>query len=156
MLSGGLVCYNLYETRDGKAMSLSALEPAFWAAFCQSVEREDLLGEQFASALPGEPAYDELCALFRTRTRDEWHKMLADTDACCHPVYNLEEALASAPVQALGMLTEMGLRPPVQLSRQHMPAPTSAPLLGEHTDQILAELGYDDAALRDLRARGII
>ena len=156
MLSGGLVCYNLYETRDGKAMSLSALEPAFWVAFCQSVEREDLLGEQFAPALPGEPAYDELCALFRTRTRDEWHEMLGDTDACCHPVYDLEEALASAPVQALGMLTEMGLRPPVQLSRQHMPAPTSAPLLGEHTDQILAKLGYDDAALRDLRARGII
>ena len=141
---------SLWQERD----YVKALE-----AYLQVIEqsdREDLLGEQFAPALPGEPVYDELCALFRTRTREEWHEMLADTDACCHPVYDLEEALASAPVRALGMLTDVGLRPPVQLSDQRLPPPTPAPLLGQHTDQVLSELGYDEAMVDDLRSRGVV
>jgi len=155
-LSGGVVCYNLYETRDGRTMSLSALEPEFWAAFCQAVEREDLLGQQYATAHPGEPAYDDLCAIFRTRTRQEWLEMLGDTDACCQPVYTLEEALASVPVQALDMLAEVGLRPPVRLSGQRRTALATAPLLGEHTVEILTELGYDPTAVEELRVRGIV
>ena len=156
MLSGGLVCYNLYETRDGKTMSLSALEPAFWAAFCQSVGREDLLGEQFAPALPGEPAYDELCALFRTKTREEWKELLAGIDACCEPVYSLEEALASSPVQALQMVAEVGLLPPVRLSGQSTGRTAPAPPLGEDTAAILAELGYDAAQTEELREQGVV
>ncbi len=156
LLSGGLVCYNLYETRDGKTMSLSALEPQFWIAFCQAIGREDLLGQQYAPALPGEPAYVELCTLFRSRTRQEWLEILAGTDACCQPVYTLEEALASVPVQALDMLDEVGLRPPVRLSSQHRTAPTTAPQLGEHTAAILAELGYDASSVEELRVRGVV
>jgi crotonobetainyl-CoA:carnitine CoA-transferase CaiB-like acyl-CoA transferase len=155
-LSGGAVCYNIYETRDGGYMSLSALEPLFWGAFCQAVGREDLMGYQYAPALPGEPAYDELCALFLTRTRAEWLGELAGVDACCEPVYSVGEAIDSAAVQALHMLTQDGLRPAVQLSGQQTLAPTTTPLLGEHTAAILAELGYSNAALEELRARGIV
>jgi alpha-methylacyl-CoA racemase len=155
-LSGGLVCCNLYETRDGRIMSLSALEPEFWAAFCQAIGREDLLGQQLAPALPGEPAYDELCALFLSRTQQEWHELLEGVDACCEPVYSIEESLASAPVQALDMLTDEGLRPPVQLSRQPMQTATTAPLPGEHTAAILAELGYDTARLEELQSQGVV
>jgi len=155
-LSGGVVCYNLYETGDGGQMSLSALEPGFWIIFCQAIGREDLQGQQYAPAVPGEPAYDELCALFLTRTRQEWIEVLGGIDACCDPVYSVEEALASAPVQALDMLTEEGLRPPVQLSRQPVRTATTAPLLGEHTAAILAELGYDAARLDELQGKGIV
>ena len=155
-LSGGLVCYNLYETRDGGTMSLSALEPVFWATFCLAIEREDLQGQQFAPALPGEPVYDELCALFLTRTRQEWLEALAGVDACCEPVYSVEEAQASAPVQALDMLTDAGLRPPVRLSGKPIQTATTAPLLGEHTAAILTELGYDAARIEELRGRGVV
>jgi alpha-methylacyl-CoA racemase len=155
-LSGAVVCYNLYQTRDGGYMSLSAPEPEFWAAFCQAVGREDLMGEQFSPALPGEPTYDQLCALFLTRTRQEWLGLLAGTDACCDPVYGVGEALDSAPVQALNMLTADGLRPPVQFSSHRVRTPTAAPSLGEHGAEILAELGYDNAAQKELRGRGII
>ena len=154
-LTGGVVCYNLYETRDGGTMALSALEPGFWSIFCQAVGREDLTGEQYAPALPGEPAYDEICALFRTRTRQEWQELLSGVDACCDPVYSVEEALASAPVQALDMLSEQGLRPPVQFSRQAVERATPAPLLGEHTAAILAELGYDAGRVEELREQGV-
>jgi crotonobetainyl-CoA:carnitine CoA-transferase CaiB-like acyl-CoA transferase len=155
-LSGGAVCYNIYETRDGGYMTLSALEPPFWAAFCQAVGRDDLITRQFAPALSGEPVYDDLCAIFLTRTREEWLEILAGVDACCDPVYSVGEAIDSAAIQSLHMLTQDGLRPAVQLSGLQMPVPTAAPLLGEHTAPILAELGYSNAALEELQQRGII
>ena len=155
-LTGGVVCYNLYETRDGGIMALSALEPQFWIIFCQVIGREDLQEHQYAAAVPGEPAYDQLCALFLTRTRQEWIDLLEGLDACCDPVYSVEEALASAPVQALNMLTEEGLRPPLQLSSQPVRTATTAPLLGEHTAAILTELGYDAARLEELHGQGVV
>jgi alpha-methylacyl-CoA racemase len=155
-LNGGLVCYNIYETQEGGYMTLSALEPQFWAIFCQVVGRGDLLDRQFAPALPGEPAFEELCALFRTRSRQEWVQLLAGVDACCEPVYSLDEALSSAPVQALNMLADAGLLPPVRLSERPVEAEAPAPALGQHTSALLAELGYSDADLARLREQGTI
>jgi alpha-methylacyl-CoA racemase len=155
-LTGGLVCYNIYGTREGGYMTLSALEPEFWAAFCRAVGREDLLGQQFAPARPGEPAYEVLCTLFRSRTRSEWLEALAGVDACCEPVYSLEEALASPPVQALGLLTTAGLLPPVRLSGWPQPADRPAPVLGQHTLSLLAELGVDIGTVQALQAQGVV
>ena len=152
-LTGGLVCYHVYETGDGRYMTLAALEPQFWAAFCRAAEREDLMGQQFAPAVPGEPAYEELCMLFRTRTRAEWAEIV-EADSCCEPVYNVGEALASAPVQALGMLAGAGLLPPVRLSAQTGSSLGAAPALGQHTAEVLADLGYDEAAVEELREKG--
>jgi len=161
-LTGGVVCYHVYETRDGGYVTLAALEPQFWAAFCEAVGRERLAGQQFAPTVPGEPAYEEMCALFRSRTRREWAEMMAEVDGCCEPVYDVEEALASAPVQALEMLFGNGLLPPVRLSAQSTRSPIAeagrevAPALGQHTDPLLAELGYDAAAVEGLRERGVV
>ncbi len=68
---------------------------------------------------------------------------LAGADACCEPVYNIGEALASAPVQALGMLAGEELLPPVRLSAQPTRPAGHAPALGQNTAPLLAELGYD-------------
>ena len=155
-LTGGVVCYQIYETQDGGHVTLGSLEPQFWAAFCQAVGREDLLGEQFEPAIPGEPVYEELCALFRTHTRQEWVEALAGVDACCEPVHSVAEALASAPVRALGMLGGAGLLPPVSLSAQATLPSDIAPTLSQHTVSLLAELGYDAAAVEELREHGVV
>ena len=155
-LTGGLVCYQIYETQDGKYVTMGSLEPQFWAAFCQAVGREDLLGEQFTPAMPGEPVYGQLCALFRTRTRQEWMEALMGMDACCEPVYTVAEALASAPVQALGMLGGAGLLPPLRLSAQDARPSDVAPTLGQHTAPLLAELGYAAATVEELREHGVV
>jgi alpha-methylacyl-CoA racemase len=155
-LNGGLVCYNVYEARDGGYMTLAALEPEFWACFCRGVGRRDLLGQQFAPAVQGEPAYDELCALFKTRTREEWAATLAGVDACCEPLYTLGEALASAPVQALKMLGSAGLLPPVGLSAREVQPFERAPALGEHTTAILLEMGYNSIEVERLRREGVV
>jgi alpha-methylacyl-CoA racemase len=155
-LNGALVCYNVYETRDGGYMTLGALEPEFWAAFCLAVGREDLLGQQFAPAVPGEEAYEELCALFRTRTRQEWIEAVAGIDACCEPVYTLGEALEAGPVQALRMLSGEGLLPPLRFSaRPEWPVEPAA-TLGQHTAELLAGLGYDEGQVERLRAEGVV
>lgn len=154
-LNGGVVCYNIYETRDGGYMTLSALEPQFWDSFCRAVGREDLLGQQMSPAINGEPAYEELCALFRERTREEWVDSLAGVDACCEPVYTVAEALASAPVQALNMLAEEGLLPPVHLAH-HDRSISPGATLGQHTSILLAELGYDSSTIDRLQDDGVV
>ncbi len=155
-LTGGVVCYNVYETSDGNYMTLAALEPEFWATFCAAINRKKLVEQQYAPAVPGQATYDELVALFRTGTRQEWIERLAGIDACCEPVHTIEEALASAPVQALGLLAGQALLPPVRLSSQLAAKPSPAPALGQHTAGLLAELGYSAAEAQKLRERGVI
>jgi alpha-methylacyl-CoA racemase len=155
-LNGGLICYNVYQTGDGRYVTLSALEPNFWAAFCSAAGCQELLDQQFAPALPGEPAYDQLCALFRTRSREEWGQALADVDACCEPVYQVGEALDSPQVQALGILAGGRFLPPIRLSEREAPEPGTAPALGEDAAAILAELGYDAREVTSLRERGVV
>jgi crotonobetainyl-CoA:carnitine CoA-transferase CaiB-like acyl-CoA transferase len=155
-LNGGLVCYNIYQTKDGAYLTLAALEPDFWAIFCRTVGREDLFGQQLAPALPGEPAYEALCALFHSRTREQWLADLSGVDACCEPIYTVGEALASAPVQALGMLVDEGLLPPVRLSEHAEPSVVPAPALGHHTAELLDELGYGPAEIEELQQQGIV
>jgi crotonobetainyl-CoA:carnitine CoA-transferase CaiB-like acyl-CoA transferase len=154
-LTGGLVCYQVYQAEDDGWMTLAALEPEFWMTFCRVVGREDLLDQQFAPAVPGEPAYEELCALFRTRTRQEWAEVLGGADACCEPVYSVGEALASAPVQALNMLAGDGLLPPMRLSALWQQVGNPAPDVGQHTVELLAELGCSQADMERMQRQGV-
>jgi crotonobetainyl-CoA:carnitine CoA-transferase CaiB-like acyl-CoA transferase len=158
-LTGGVVCYQIYETRDGKYVTLAALEPEFWVAFCRAVGQDDLLDQQYAPAVPGEPAFETLCTLFRGHTREEWAVVLAGVDACCEPVYTLEEALQSAPVKALGMLTEGvggGLRLPITITPGEVTSTGAAPTLGQHTAGLLASLGYSAGEIERLRGEGVV
>jgi alpha-methylacyl-CoA racemase len=155
-LTGGWLCYNVYATRDGHYMSLSALEPQFWHAFCQAVERPDLEDQQFAPATPGEQAYDALCALFQSRTRQGWVELLEGVDACCEPVYSVGEAIESEAIRALHMLAGDGVLPPLRLSSGAPAGVRPAPRLGEHTSSLLGELGYSPTEIDHLRRAGIV
>jgi len=155
-LTGGLVCYQIYETQDQKHLTLAALEPQFWTAFCQTAGREDLLEAHMAPAIRGELAYEALCALFRERTRDEWEVLFAEVDACCEPVLSVGEVLASPPGRALNMLVGEGLLPPVRLSAHPDLSLGPAPSLGEHTAALLEELGYGLAEVESLRESGVV
>jgi crotonobetainyl-CoA:carnitine CoA-transferase CaiB-like acyl-CoA transferase len=88
LLTGGVACYRIYETADGRHLTVAALEPKFWRNLCGLLGRDDLVDRAFEPALP------ELAALFRTRTLAEWRTLLEGKDTCVGPVLTLAEAAA--------------------------------------------------------------
>ncbi len=155
-LSGGLVCYNLYETADGKYMSLAALEPQFWSAFCKAIERPDLIAEQFSPATPGNKVFEAIRQIFKQHTQAEWRERFRDIDACCEAVLTLDEAMHCAPVEALGMLPHGELLPALHFSAHAPSHGAPAPQLGEHNTEILQALGYSIAEIESFKEGGVI
>ncbi len=155
-LGGRFVCYRPYRCADGW-VSLAALEPKFFAAFCRGVGREELIPLQFEA--PGGAAHSALEAILLERTRAGWAAFAGEHDCCLEPVLELEEALDSELVRARGMVVELDqpgatapvrvLGPPVKLSRTPAdPHRLPAPGLGEHTASELRAAGLDADALQ--------
>jgi crotonobetainyl-CoA:carnitine CoA-transferase CaiB-like acyl-CoA transferase len=161
-LSGGLICYRPYACSDGW-VTLGALEPKFWQAWCGGVGREDLIEKQFER--PGSEAHAEVERIFLERTRDEWQEFATHNDCCLEPVLDLDEALDSELVRAREMVVELdqpGAGPvkqlgvPVKLSRTPGAADEPGPALGEHTDEVLNEVGYSDEEIAKLKETGAV
>jgi alpha-methylacyl-CoA racemase len=161
-LAGGLICYRPYECRDGW-VTLGALEPKFWQAWCGGVGREDLAEKQFEA--PGSEAHAEVARIFLERTRSEWQEFASAHDCCLDPVLELDEALDSALVRARDMVVTIDqpgaggvslLGVPVKLSRTPGAPAGPGPALGEHTDEVLDALGYSAEKRASLRESGAV
>ncbi len=159
-LAGGIACYLPYEASDGW-IACGALEPKFWKAFCDGVERPDLIEHQFAS--PGSEGWEQVAEVFRSRTRDEWKAFNDEYDCCIEPILGVGEALESDLVRERGMVVEFeqpGIGPvrqvgnPVRLSET--PADTSgpAPAIGADTEAVLAEAGLTGEEIEALIESG--
>jgi crotonobetainyl-CoA:carnitine CoA-transferase CaiB-like acyl-CoA transferase len=153
ILNGGIACYLPYECADGW-VSVGALEPKFWQAFCAGTERPDLLQHQFAK--PGSDGHAAVAEVFLTRTKAEWAAFNDEHDCCIEPVLDLDEALASRLTREREMVVEVDqpeigpvrlLGMPVKFARTPGDATRAAPALGEHTEEVLREAGLDAGAL---------
>jgi alpha-methylacyl-CoA racemase len=162
MLSGSLLCYRPYECADGW-VTLGALEPKFFAAWANGVGRPDLVEKQFDR--PGSEAHAQVEEIFRTRTRAEWAAFADEHDCCLEPVLEVEEALESELVRAREMVIEFeqpgagtvkGLGFGVKLSRTPGQVRRGGPSLGEHTEEVLREAGYDDDEIGALLDSGAV
>jgi len=158
-LDGSHPFYRCYETSDGKYVAVGAIEPQFWA------ELQLRLGLSASDW----PQYDrtkwddqhaQLEVIFRTRTRDDWAHLFADSDACVAPVLSLLEAPQHPANQARGVYVEvdgfMQPAPAPRLSRTPGEVRHGAPMSGEHTDEVLTQLGYTPEELETLRADDVI
>jgi crotonobetainyl-CoA:carnitine CoA-transferase CaiB-like acyl-CoA transferase len=155
-LAGSLICYRPYACADGY-VTLGALEPKFWQAWCRGVGREDLIEHQFQA--PGSEPHAEVEQIFLSRTRDEWSAFAAENDCCLEPMLDLDEALDSDLVRAREMVVELDqpgaaqpvrqLGVPVKLSRTPGGVHAPAPGLGENTREVLEALGYDADELEE-------
>jgi crotonobetainyl-CoA:carnitine CoA-transferase CaiB-like acyl-CoA transferase len=163
-LAGSLVCYRPYRCSDGW-VTLGALEPKFWQAWCRGVGREDLIEKQFER--PGSAAHAEVEAVFAGRTRDEWEAFGSEHDCCLEPLLELDEALDSELVRARGMVAELAqpgagkpvrlLGVPVKLSRTPgNPARAPGPALGADTEAVLLEAGYGTGEIEALLEAGAV
>lgn len=157
---GGAHFYDVYETADGEHVSIAAMEPQFYAELLERIGLAD-------AGLP--PQWDrarwpELRArfaqVFRTRTRAEWCALLEGTNACFAPVLRMSEAVKHPHNVHRGTFTTVdGVVSPAPAPRfgrtpGAVARPAAAP--GEHTDEVLAELGSSPARIAELRSCGAV
>jgi alpha-methylacyl-CoA racemase len=150
-LSGELACYNVYETGDGKYMTLGALEPNFWEGFCIAVGRDDWVARHHSPDQASLRA--EVAGLFGTQPQAYWVGLFENRDCCCEPVLTVNEAFAHPQAVQRNLLRQGRLATPLASSAVEF---TPAPQLGEHTAQILAELGYTPEDAQRLRRNGVV
>ena len=164
-LSGAYPCYRVYPAADGW-LSVGALEPQFWSALCDAVDRSDLAGDGFAVGDRRDQVIAELEELFSTRTRAEWMAHLDGKDVCVAPINDFAEAfddpqarhrrmlvdadVAGTPWTHIGNPIKVGTEGESDLVR------LPPPLLGEHTDAVLADTGFSEDEREALRAAGAI
>lgn len=163
-LSGRYPCYRVYPASDGY-LSVGALEPQFWSALCDAIERPDLDGDGFAMGERRDRVIAELEALFSTKTRAEWMSRFDGLDVCVGPVNSFSETFADeqfaaremifdADVPDAGPWTHIGN--PLKIgsagpSEMRLPPPK----MGEHTADVLAEVGMSDR-FDELRGAGVV
>jgi len=144
-LSGALPCYNLYATADGGYVALACLEPHFWEAFCDAVERPDLVKRQFEIGVEARRAVQELIG---SHSRDHWAALGEQHDLPLDPVLSAGEALEepqSLRRAVVGHAEDGGLRVafPAKLDGERPQGGEKVPKLGAQTDDWLDELGIE-------------
>ena len=154
-LDGGAHYYCSYECSDCKYISIGSIEPQFYALLLEKCEikDEEFLAEQDQSAWP--QLRGKLEKLFLTKTRSEWSDLMEGTDVCFAPVLDLGEAPSHPHNAARNTYVEFdGVTQPApapRFSRTQSQIKSSAAMVGEHTDQILADWGYSENEIEQLR-----
>jgi alpha-methylacyl-CoA racemase len=151
-LSGRYACYRVYRTQDGRHVALGALEPKFWANACQVLGHPDLAAGQFAEGHEQARLQSEVEAIFLSRTAAEWVAAFEGRDACFSLVRSVPEVLEDAQVGHRGLIADGTLMPYVRLLATPAQIRCPAPRLGEHTAEILADIGYGGADIGRLAA----
>lgn len=133
------VCYYLYETKDGRYVSLGALEPKFWKNFCNALNKESWLPEHFSLADQGNPVFEEVKKMFASRTLAEWTKFSQEVDCCLAPVLETSELYEHPLFKDRRMIVEKeSVR---HISTRYSPiseisSRTTSPRLGQHSNEI--------------------
>lgn len=161
ILDTGAHFYDVYETADGKWVSIGAIEPQFYAEFLQrtGLDGEDLPFQMDRAQWPA--LKERVAEVFKTRTRDEWDQILEGSDVCYAPVLSMAEAPAHPHNVARKTFVEIAgvvqPGPAPRFSRTPSGVPNPPSHAGQHTAEVLSELlDYDDSHLARLRASGAI
>lgn len=154
-LTGKYPCYGIYPTSDDRYVTLSALEPKFWSAFCDAVGRPEL-EELHLSEEEGERERlaEGLTELFRSRSLEEWEDELGDEDVMVGSVLKPNEAVENEHFLARGVLDVEECR--VNLSGDTSDTAGGWPDLGEHNAEVLGILGVTPSEVQDLAEAGVV
>ncbi len=166
VLNGAEPYYNTYQAKDGRWVSIGAIEPWFFANLCTVMGREDFIEHQGTQdEAKRTEIFEHFRAQFKTKSADEWFTILNEVDVCAAPVLTLAEAAADphniarkmvveVETADAGTVTQVGIAP--KLSDTPGEVRHRAPTLGEHTDAVLKELGFDEATIAEYREREIV
>ena len=171
-LGGSYPYYAIYETRDGKLLTIGCTEPWLWNNFCKAIGRPDLerfarKPDQFVRAANAEEeaARREVETIIKTRDRDEWYELLVRADVCVGKVYDVEEMVRDPQLThremivdvqhpTHGRVREVGIA--IKLSDTPGAIRSAAPMPNEHTEAVLTGLGLPAAEIAKLREKGIV
>ena len=165
LLNGAYAWYNFYKTSDDRWIGIGMLEEKFWSIFCKAIGREDFIKKQFGPRNVQEEITSELDVLFATKTADEWLEFLEPLDVCANKVNNLAQAMNDPHLLARGMIIDIehpvdgkikNLAFPVKFSDTPYSVKTPPPAFGQHTEEILIQLGYSVDDIAELKNNGII
>ena len=155
--------YNIYQTKDKRFLTVGTIEPKFWQRFCDLIECPELEKRQFDFAHEAE-LKKLVASKIAAKTQKEWLELIGAAEFCVTPVCSLDEALRSQLTAQENMLQEQEcdlgklryVSGPVKFSDAGAVISRRAPYLGEHTQEVLAALGYSDEAISALSAEGAI
>jgi crotonobetainyl-CoA:carnitine CoA-transferase CaiB-like acyl-CoA transferase len=159
-LTGSVPCGCVYKTKGGGFISLGCFEVKFWENLCQALGREDLIPYQFATGDEKGKVVSQLAKIFLTKTKSEWFQLLAPKDIPITPVYNIDEVFSDPHVlhrqmveevnhPRLGKVKQVGI--PTKFSLTPGKIKTTSPLPGQHTEEVLNNLGYSQNKIKRLK-----
>lgn len=164
-----MVPYQAFDAQDG-AIMLGAGNDAQWQRFCAVAELQDWVDHpDFATNALRVANHEKVVALLKpvmkSKTVAQWMACLEQASVPCSPIHTLGQALAHPQVRARAIVAEtlhpalgrvQNIGHPVQFQHQPRTASRPAPLLGEHTQEILQQMGYDQQRIADLVQRGVV
>ena len=161
LLDGGAHFYGTYETKDGRFVSIGSIEPQFYALLLEKTgldQDPDLAKQMSRDDWP--KLREKLAAVLATKTRDEWDEIMLGTDICYAPILNFDEAVAHPHNQARNTfvasadIVQAAPAPRFSRTEPELPEPPVAP--GEHSEEVLASIGLDAAAIAELKSSGAV
>ncbi len=172
VFGGGYAYYGVYETKNGKMISIGCTEPWLWENLCAALDRPDLKDCGMKAGDFSHPPTDrhhfaraELQKIFLTKTREEWFDFLAKADVCVGKVYDVPEVFQDPQIRhrqmavdldhpVAGKVTQAGVA--VKLSDTPGSIRSFAPAIGEHTEEVLKGLEYSSEIISTLRQKGVV
>jgi len=164
-LRGFSLCYNTFKTQDGKFIALGPVESKFWRNFCQTVGREDWIPNHLLTYEDGTKETEELKELFASKTQKEWIDIFKKVDVCFTPILTPDETLEDPHLKEREIITTMDDPKRGETIQIGFPAKFSdglnfkrspAPGFGEHTAEVLTNLGYNSEGIETLKNDGVI
>ena len=164
LLTGGYACYNIYKTKDSRYITVGAIEEKFWERLCDILGKPEFKKYVYVPEKQNE-MIEELDKIFKTKTFEEWIKIFENEDVCVEPVLNLKEAFESEYSKSRKIVFTLQnkedgevkqIKNPVELYPQIEKEYFSHPQMGEHTEEILKDIGLSKKEIESLKQEKVI